>query len=1158
MAEAAVTLDDKYTLDKGRVFITGVQALARLPMVQRQRDVLNGLNTAGFISGYRGSPLGGYDQQLWNARKFLEKNHIKFQPGLNEDLAASAIWGSQQTNLFEGGKYDGVFGIWYGKGPGVDRCGDVFKHGNMSGPSKHGGVLLIAGDDHAAKSSTVPHQSEFAFVDASIPVLNPAGVQEILDYGVLGFEMSRFSGCWVAFKTTAENMDSSSSIDVSPDRINIELPDFAMPEGGLHIRWPDDWIEQEHRLHNYKLNAARAFARVNKIDKLVIDSSNAKLGIVTTGKSYLDVRQALEDLGLSEEKAAAIGIRLYKVGMPWPLEPTGVHEFVRGLEEILVIEEKRPLIENQLKEELYNHPSNKRPRIVGKLDEKQQPLQSAAGVLTANQIASVIASRIALFDQGSEIQRQLRIMEAREAQLVQSKTDFARTPYFCSGCPHNTSTKVPEGSRATAGIGCHFMSVWMDRDTSTFTHMGAEGTPWIGQAAFTETKHIFANLGDGTYTHSGALAIRASAASGVNITYKILFNDAVAMTGGQPADGGFTVPQIAAQVAAEGAKQVRVCSDDPDKYPIGTKWPENTSIHHRDELDNVQKELREIEGLSVLIYDQTCAAEKRRRRKRGTMIDPPKRIFVNELVCEGCGDCGVASNCVSVTPVETEYGRKRLIDQSACNKDYSCTKGFCPSFVNVIGGKVKKNKATETSGTDLFEALPAPEQPKLEQPYGVIVTGIGGTGVVTIGALIGMAAHIEGKGVSVLDMAGLAQKGGAVISHIRIAKRPEDIHAVRIASGSAKLMLACDMVTAASVEGLSKVSKEETTAIVNTQETMTGAFTSNPDLPFPSAVFKDALRTAAGENSTHFIDASRIATNLLGDSIASNLFMLGYAIQKGQLPLSLEAIEQAIELNAVAVDFNKQALLWGRRAAHDLTSVEKLATPKVAKPVHREIASSLKEIKEKRIEFLTQYQNAIYAERYKLLVRKAEDAEQNLTPGFEGFALAVARYAFKLMSYKDEYEVARLYTDGTFLGQLNEQFEGDFKIEFNLAPPLISKRDFATGHLKKQIYGPWLIHGFRALAKLKGLRGTIWDIFGKTAERKQERLLIEDYFSLMETVFSKLTRDNHGAAVELASIPEKIRGYGHVKEKAIIEAKSQERQVRAIFDNPELTKTAAE
>ena len=1158
MAEFAVTLDDKYTLDEGRVFITGVQALARLPMVQRQRDVISGLNTAGFISGYRGSPVGGYDQQLWNARKFLENNHIKFQPGLNEDLAASAIWGSQQTNLFEGGKYDGVFGIWYGKGPGVDRCGDVFKHGNMSGPSKHGGVLLIAGDDHAAKSSTVPHQSEFAFMDASIPVLNPAGVQEILDYGVLGFAMSRFSGCWVAFKTTAENMDSSASIDVAPDRVNIEIPDFDIPDGGLHIRWPDDWIEQEHRLHNYKLKAVQAFARANKIDKLIIESPEAKLGIVTTGKSYLDVRQALEDLGITEEKAATIGIRLYKIGMPWPLEPAGVREFAEGLEEILVIEEKRPLIENQLKEELYNYPLNERPRIVGKLDEKQQPLQSAAGVLTATQIATVIASRIAQFDQGSEIQQQLRVIEAREAQLIQSKTDFARTPYFCSGCPHNTPTKVPEGSRATAGIGCHFMSVWMDRDTSTFTHMGAEGTPWIGQAAFTETKHIFANLGDGTYTHSGALAIRASAASGVNITYKILYNDAVAMTGGQPADGGFTVPQIAAQVAAEGAKQVRVCSDDPDKYPIGTKWPENSSIHHRDELDKVQKELREIEGLSVLIYDQTCAAEKRRRRKRGTMIDPPKRSFVNELVCEGCGDCGVASNCVSVTPVETEYGRKRLIDQSACNKDYSCTKGFCPSFVNVIGGKVKKNKATETSGADLFEALPVPEQPKLEQPYGVIVTGIGGTGVVTIGALIGMAAHIEGKGVSVLDMAGLAQKGGAVISHIRIAKRPEDIHAVRIASGSAKLMLACDMVTAASVEGLSKVSKEETTAIVNTQETMTGAFTSNPDLPFPSAVFKDALRTAAGENSTHFIDASRIATNLLGDSIASNLFMLGYAIQKGQLPLSLEAVEQAIELNAVAVDFNKQALLWGRRAAHDLTSVEKLAMPKVAKPAHREIASSLKEIKEKRIEFLTQYQNATYAERYENLVRKAEDAEQNLTPGLEGFAVAVARYAFKLMSYKDEYEVARLYTDGTFLRQLNEQFDGDYKIEFNLAPPLISKRDPSTGQLKKQVYGPWLMHGFRLLSKLKGLRGTAWDIFGKTAERKQERLLIEDYFKVIEMVCRNLSRGNHSVAVELASIPEKIRGYGHVKEAAIIESKAHQKQALAIFNNPELAKTAAE
>ena len=1158
MAETAVTLDDKYSLERGRIFITGVQALARLPMVQRQRDVLDGLNTGGFISGYRGSPVGGYDQQLWNARKFLKNNHIHFQPGINEDLAATAIWGSQQTNLFEGAKYDGVFSIWYGKGPGVDRCGDVFKHGNMSGPSKNGGVLLIAGDDHAAKSSTVPHQSEFAFMDASIPVLNPAGVQEILDYGILGFAMSRFSGCWIAFKTTAENMDSSSSIDVDPDRIKIVLPDFEIPEGGLGIRWPDDWIEQEHRLHKYKLNAARAFARANNIDRLVIDGPKARLGIVTTGKSYLDVRQALEDLGLDETKAALLGIRLYKVGMPWPLEPEGVREFSKGLEEILVIEEKRPLIENQLKEELYNYPPHERPRIVGKMDENKEILQLAAGVLTSTQIAKVIAARLTLFHKNSELENRLRFIESKEIQLVQSKTDFARTPYFCSGCPHNTSTKVPEGSRATAGIGCHFMSVWMDRNTSTYTHMGAEGTPWIGQAPFTNTKHIFANIGDGTYTHSGVLAIRAAAASGVNITYKILYNDAVAMTGGQPADGGFSVPQIAAQVASEGAKQVRIVSDDPEKYPIGTRWPDNSSTHHRDELDTVQKELREVEGLSVLIYDQTCAAEKRRRRKRGTMIDPPKRIFVNELVCEGCGDCGVASNCVSVTPVETEYGRKRSIDQSACNKDYSCTKGFCPSFINVIGGKVRKNKAAEASGPDLFEILPTPEQPKLDKPYGVIVTGIGGTGVVTIGALIGMAAHIEGKGISILDMAGLAQKGGAVISHIRIAEKPEDLHAVRIASGSAKLMLGCDMVTAASIEGLSKVSKEETTAIINTQETMTGAFTSNPDLPFPGAVFRDALKVAAGENSTHFVDATRIATQLLGDSIATNLFMLGYAIQKGQVPLSVEAIEQAIELNAVAVDFNKQALLWGRRAAHDLVAVEKLARPKVAMPIHREIATSLEEVIEKRIEFLTQYQNASYAEKYEKLVKKAEYAEQNLAPGFDGLALSVARYAFKLMSYKDEYEVARLYTNGVFLRQLNEQFEGDFKLEFNLAPPLFSKRDLNTGYLKKQVYGSWLMHVFRVLAKLKGLRGTVWDIFGKTEERKQERLLIEEYFSLMESVFEKLNRKNHIAAVELASIPGKIRGYGHVKENSIDQAKSQEKQAMAIFNNPELVKTAAE
>ena len=1157
MTSTTVSLDDKYSIESGRIFVTGVQALARIPMVQRQRDVLEGLNTAGFISGYRGSPVGGFDQQLWRAKKFLEQNHIHFQPGLNEDLAASAIWGSQQTNLHEGGTYDGVFAIWYGKGPGVDRCGDVFKHGNMSGPAKHGGVLLIAGDDHAAKSSTVPHQSEYAFMDASIPVLNPAGVQEVIDYGIFGFAMSRFTGCWVAFKTTAENMDSSSSIDVSPDRVKISLPDFEMPEGGLSIRWPDDWIEQEHRLHQYKLNAVRAFARENRIDRIIIESKTPKLGVITTGKSYLDVRQALEDLGIDEVKADKLGLRLYKVGMPWPLEPVGIKEFSQGLKEILVVEEKRPIIESQLKEHLYNLPSNERPSVVGKFDEKGHVLQPAAGELSPSQIARVIASRLLKLSEDKAIQEKLKLMEDKEKSLIKPETDFARTPFFCSGCPHNTSTRVPEGSRATAGIGCHFMSVWMDRNTSTFTHMGAEGTPWIGQAPFTQTDHIFANIGDGTYTHSGALAIRAAAASGVNITYKILYNDAVAMTGGQPADGGFTVPQIAAQVAAEGAKEVKIVTDEPDKYPLGTSWPSGSSIHHRDDLDRVQRELREVKGLSVLIFDQTCAAEKRRRRKRGTMIDPAKRIFINDMVCEGCGDCGVASNCVSVSPLETEFGRKRFIDQSACNKDYSCVKGFCPSFVNVIGGKVKKNKSAENLPPDLFEVLPDPEQPKLDKPYGVLVTGIGGTGVVTIGALIGMAAHIENKGVSVLDMTGLAQKGGAVISHIRISEKPEDLHAVRIANGSANLMLACDMVTAASEQGLSKVSREETTAIVNTQETMTGAFTSNPDLPFPGEVFQETIRRTTGENSAHFINATQIATQLLGDSIASNLFMLGYAIQKGHIPLSVSSVEQAIDINGVAIEFNKQALLWGRRAAHDLAAVENLIKP-VEEPSKVYTEMSLEALIEKRVKFLTDYQNEAYSERYASLLSRVEEVERRQTPGMSGLALSVAKNAFKLMAYKDEYEVARLFADGSFAKKIGQQFEGNYKIEFNLAPPLISKKDPVTGRLTKRTYGPWMMNVFKLLSKLKVLRGTPFDIFGKTEERRTERELVEHYFSLVDQLLANLNNENHQIAVDLASLPEQIRGYGHVKEKAIKVVKSKEQQLLGRFNNPALNRTAAE
>ncbi|HEX7968402.1 MAG TPA: indolepyruvate ferredoxin oxidoreductase family protein, partial [Stellaceae bacterium] len=925
MTLAAVTLDDKYTLDQGRIYLTGIQALVRLPMMQRQRDAAAGVNTAGFISGYRGSPLSGLDQNLWQAKRFLERNHIRFLPGINEDLAATAVWGSQQTNLFPEARYDGVFALWYGKGPGVDRTGDVFKHANATGTSRHGGVLVLAGDDHAAKSSTLPHQSEYGFIDASIPVLNPAGVQDILDLGLYGWALSRFSGCWVAFKAIAEAADSSASVEVDPGRVDIVLPeDFKLPPGGLNIRWPDyNALEIERRLREWKLPAVLAFARANRLDRVMLDSPRPRLGIVATGKSYLDVRQALADLGIDEALAAAIGLRLYKVGLVWPLEPEGIRRFAAGLEEILVVEEKRPVIEQQLKDILYD--AAQRPRIVGKEDERGAPLLPATGELDPVRVARAIAQRIQSFHTSPRISDRLAFLGAKERQLFGAKAPLERVPYFCSGCPHNTSTRVPEGSRATAGIGCHYMSIWMDRSTATYTQMGGEGVPWLGQAPFTDTPHIFANLGDGTYYHSGSLAIRAAIAAGANITYKILYNDAVAMTGGQPIEGHLTVPQITQQLAAEGVKRITVVTDEPDKYPSNAGFAAGVDIFHRERLDEVQRNLREAPGVSVLVYDQTCAAEKRRRRKRGQFPDPPKRVFINDLVCEGCGDCSKKSNCLSVVPVETEFGRKRAIDQSSCNKDYSCVEGFCPSFVTVHGGALRKHH--QPKDHEEIPPLPEPARPALGEPYNILVAGVGGTGVVTIGALLGMAAHLEGKGCSVLDMTGLAQKGGAVLSHIRIARVPEDIHAVRITTGSAHLLLGCDIVVAAAPDGLGRLRDGASRAVINHHETITGAFTRDPDIAFPQSELSQQIAAAVGAGNADFIDATRLATALLGDAIATNLFLLGYAYQKGLIPLSGEAIERAIEMNGVAVEFNRRAFRWGRWATVDRVAVERIATP---------------------------------------------------------------------------------------------------------------------------------------------------------------------------------------------------------------------------------------
>ncbi len=1157
MVLAAVSLDDKYALERGRVFLTGVQALVRLPMVQRQRDAAAGLNTACFISGYRGSPLGGFDQQLWAARPFLERNHIHFQPGVNEDLAATAVWGSQQGAIFGQSRYDGVFAIWYGKGPGVDRSGDVLKHGNAAGAARHGGVLCLAGDDHMAKSSTLAHQSEYAFVDAGIPVLNPSGVQEFLDLGLYGWAMSRYSGCWVALKTTSDTAESSTSIHVAPERVEIVQPtDFELPPGGLNIRWPDAPLAQEERLHRYKLYAALAFARANGLDRAIIDSPKRRFGIVTAGKSYLDVRQALDDLGIDDDLAAEIGLSLYKVGLVWPLEREGIRHFAEGLDEILVVEEKRAVIENQLKEQLYNWRADVRPQVVGKFDEKGKWILPSINELTPARIAQVIARRIARFHTSERIERRLKFLVEKEAALKREAAPISRIPYFCPGCPHNTSTKVPEGSKALAGIGCHYMVQWMDRDTETFTQMGGEGVNWVGQAPFSDLTHVFVNLGDGTYFHSGILAIRACVAAKVNVTYKILYNDAVAMTGGQAMDGPLDPAMITRQVYAEGVKRIVVVTDEPEKYPRSTEWAPGVTVEHRDRLDAVQRDLREVEGVTVLVYDQTCAAEKRRRRKRGTYPDPAKRVFINELVCEGCGDCSVQSNCLSVIPVETEYGRKRAIDQSSCNKDFSCLKGFCPSFVTVHGGRPRRRRGVAEGGAGVPEP-PAPVIADLDKPYGILVTGVGGTGVVTIGALLGMAAHIEGKGCSVLDMTGLAQKGGAVVSHVRLAPDPEDLHAVRLSAGGARLVLGCDLVVAAGFESLSKVESGVTRLIVNCQETVTGDFTRNPDYQFPARRLRQLIDDAAGPQATDFLDATRLATALIGDSIATNLFVLGYAWQKGLVPVSEAALMSAIELNGVAVENNKRAFRWGRAAAHNPAAVEAAAAPPHEVRTHH-LSQSLEELVGRRVEFLTGYQSARYAARYSRLVERARQAEAERAPGLNGFATAVARYYFKLLAYKDEYEVARLYADAAFREAVDDQFEGDFKLEVQLAPPLLPGRDAASGLPKKRAFGPWIFTAFRWLARFKGLRGTPLDPFGHTADRRRERALIGEYETLIEELIAGLGHDNHALAVELAAIPERIRGYGHIKIAHLADAKAREAELLKAWRNPETARTAAE
>jgi indolepyruvate ferredoxin oxidoreductase len=1164
LALETVSLDDKYALDYGRAFMSGVQALVKLPMLQRQRDLLAGKSTAGFISGYRGSPLGGYDQALWKAKKHLQERHIVFQPGVNEELAATALWGTQQLGFAPAGtqRYDGVFGIWYGKGPGVDRCSDVFKHANLAGTTPWGGVLAVAGDDHVAKSSTAAHQSDHIFKACGLPVFFPASVQDVLDLGLHALALSRYAGVWSGMKTIQEIVESSATVLIDPARVQVQLPqDFAMPPGGVHIRWPDGALDQEARLFDYKWYAALAYIRANRLNHNVIEGPSDRLGLIASGKAYNDTRQALQDLGLDDAACRRLGIRLHKVAVVWPLEAQTTREFATGLREILVIEEKRQVIEYQLKEELYNWRPDVRPNVLGKFTEApgdysggewSMPNPSAHTLLRANAdlspalIARAIAQRLKKLgidaDTTARIDAQLALLSAKEASLQATKVASDRTPWFCSGCPHNTSTKVPEGSRAMAGIGCHFMAVWMDRATVGFTQMGGEGVPWVGQQPFSNEKHVFANIGDGTYFHSGLLAIRQSIAAGVNITYKVLYNDAVAMTGGQAVGErpeGHTVPQIAGSLLAEGVSRLVVVTDEPAKYARNADnrhgLPPGVEVFHRDELDRLQREFREISGTSAIIYDQTCATEKRRRRKRGKMEDPAVRVMINDLVCEGCGDCSVQSNCLSVEPLDTPLGRKRTINQSTCNKDTSCLKGFCPSFVTVEGGRLKKKSREQAPSPFELGELPEPALPSLTQTaYGIVVAGVGGTGVITIGQLLGMAAHLEGRGIVTQDAAGLAQKGGATWSHVLVGASADAIRTTRVSTAAADLILGCDPLVTASPETLLRMREGRTRVALNAHGAPTAAFVRQPDWTNPSEACVGAIADAVGAPAVGSFDATRTATRLMGDSLYVNPMLLGYAWQKGWIPLGLPALLRAIELNEVAVDANKAAFTWGRWAAHDPARLERLLTP--AQVVELRPRETLDSLIARRFEFLTAYQNEAYAQVYRDTVDRVRAAEAPL--GRTALSEAVARYLFKLMAYKDEYEVARLHTQTGFRESIAAQFEGDFRIHHHLAPPLLSPHN-ERGELQKRRFGAAMGLGLRLLAPLKFLRGTALDIFGYTEERRTERALVAEYRRCVDELLVGLDAGNHALAVEIAALPEQIRGFGHVKARHLAAARTR-------------------
>jgi indolepyruvate ferredoxin oxidoreductase len=1139
MVKHATTLDDKYTQTEGRILISSVQSLVRLPMVQKQRDSAAGLNTAGYITGYRGSPIGVYDAALWGAKDHLAANEIQFIPGVNEELAAATLRGTQQLQWYPKPKYDGIFSIYYAKMLGIDRAHEALKMGNLEGAAEKGGVLVIAADDHGGKSSATAQGSDQSLIGAMIPVLYPSNTQEFIRFGLLGIAMSRFTGLYVGFKCTSDTLEATASVAVDDEFFEIVTPKNVEKGNGLNILQNEKMpIPQEQKVMRLRLPAAKAFARANAIDRVAIDSRQRRLGIVTAGKAYLDLRQALADIGIDDSHAAKLGIRIYKLGMIWPLEPEGLREFVKGHEEILVIEEKRAIIEEQIALLLYNEPDPAcRPRLVGKTNPDGRMLIPADGETTPAMLVDVIAARLEAL--GVTDAALTQVVAKRKEALLEAVTApgsaLIRTPYFCSGCPHNTSTQHPEGTVNFAGVGCHALAHFMpQRKTEWAAQMGAEGTLWVGLHRFTDIAHVFQNLGDGTYFHSGSLAIRAAIASGANITYKLLYNDAIAMTGGQPIDGTLTIDMMARQVAAEGVQKIVIVTDEPDKYPDNVDWPRGLTIHHRRDLIGVQDELAQITGVTALIYDQTCAAEKRRRRKRGLMVDPDKRAFINAAVCEGCGDCSTKSNCLSVQPYDTPMGRKRRIDQSSCNKDFSCVEGFCPSFVTLKGAKPRKVKANAANDRTaaLFAQLVEPKPAALNQSYGVLITGIGGTGVLTVGAILAMAAHIEGKGCSVMDMTGMAQKGGAVLSHLQIAPSPSEIYASRIGVVGSSLVIGCDLVVTAGMDAMRSMRKGQTKVVVNSSVTPTAQFQNNADISFTPDTLISNVASVAGTDNVASIAATALATRLMGDSIATNLFMVGFAAQQGLLPLSIATIEEAIRLNGVALAMNLQAFNWGRVAASNPSVIEEFLNEQGDRGVDA-LPETLDMLIDQRASFLKDYQNRSYADRFLKIIAAVRAHEQAISPGSEILTATAARTLSRTMAYKDEYEVARLQTSPAFKAEIEAAFEGDVSISYNLAPPLFAKRDKRTGHLIKQEFGPWMKHGFAALARMKGLRGTALDPFGYTAERKMERSLIDEVEGVIERILGVVTPDQIPNAVALLAAYQDIRGYGHIKEDTL-------------------------